>query len=376
MGKSQKRVVKSIIRKFDNLGFLLIGFLAVVFSIIFFGMGKKASKNLVKQATDREVIVIKSGARAIESFLFMTANSMALLAENTHLQALDNETKEILNYYISNNLGKILAGVGIVNQKGYYQFAHGPDGEVVDRTASVADRDYVVWSKTAKKGDIFAGKPIIPRIGGEIVDYKYVIPLATPIYSSNGTYRGVLVTPIDLSLLAKYYLEPLRISDSTSIHLVDSDGIFLYSTSGDLFNVNMFEFIEGLKFPSSEYITDTIKKTMDKRESGASEFRMPNIQNPLSEPWERMLRVYHPIQYSSNYWYLNVIIPTKDLVSVVAPFYINQIGIIIASFIFLLMLTVIITKRRAYKKGFTIHGDIHKEDPDKIKAEIKKIETD
>ena len=67
--------------------------------------------------------------------------------------------------------------------------------------------------------------------------------------------------------------------------------------------------------------------------------------------FERTLIAYSPLEFADKTWVLAVATPAEDVLAFIAPFYINEIAVLIVGFLVLVLISVVIAKNKGYKEG-------------------------
>jgi diguanylate cyclase (GGDEF)-like protein len=96
------------------------------------------------------------------------------------------------------------------------------DSELVTRRAPVnADQDYFRYAKTNDTKRLFIGIPY-----RSAVDNKWVIPLSLRLNNADGSFAGVVVAPLDIEFLLRFY-QGFELGKCGSISLTLENGIRL-----------------------------------------------------------------------------------------------------------------------------------------------------
>jgi hypothetical protein len=339
--------------KINRLLILLIVIFVSLASIFYFLVEKRTEASLVDQMLHREQIVVRAGARSISAFLELSGNSLTLLAKDYCVTDTNKDTQTVLDNFITEWEETPLMEVVLIDEEGVVQFVANKAKTPLEPGVSITDRDYFIAAKKALPGEVFVGKPFLPRIGA--FKGQYLLPLSTPIIV-DGERKGVLKAGILLSELTKNYLDPLRISEDTQIYLINEEGVFLHSFHPELVGENAIEYIEENSYPGSDKIVDWIKEKLTDPKEGKYVFPMRKVDDKTK--FGRYLLAYTPFSLGERHCILAMATPQEDALAFFPPFYGNQIGtlvftiFIILAFSALLILAIRMAERDGYLHGF------------------------
>ncbi len=359
MKKYSRRIVRFYSNKLNLLLLIpIVLFLVVSVSFRYF-LEDQSKTSLKEQTLLREQVITRSGAKSIESFLKLAGNSIVLLAKDRHLIdiSIDERTQTDLDDFISDWETTPIIGISLSDKDGIIQLISGR-AEAVEPETSVADRDYFVWAKSAKKGEVFVGEPILPR---GISDPQFILPLATPVYQ-DGEFAGVLGAAVLLPELTKTYLEPLHISQGTQVYLASLNGVILHSPYPKLIGVDIINHLQKNPFPGSEAVVKMVEERLHKAEEGMVELAWPNLNNRTD--FTTYLLAYSPVRFDSQAWLLAVATPVEDTLAFYEPYRILKtvsFFIVLLSVVFFsafIVLAIRITQKNAFWDGFN-HGKNH-----------------
>jgi len=330
----------------------LVVFFVTLACIFYFIVGNRTEASLVDQMLHREQIVVRAGARSISTFLELSGSSLTLLAKDYCVAETNKDTQTVLDDFITEWEETPLMEVVLIDEEGVVQFVANKAKAPLEPGVLVTDRDYFIAAKKALSGEIFVGKPFLPRIGA--FKGQYLLPLSTPIIV-DGERRGVLGAGILLSELTKNYLDSLRISEDTQVYLIDQEGVFLHSFHPELVGKNAIEYIEENSYPGSDKIVDWIKEKLTDSKEGKYVFPMRKVDDKTK--FERYLLAYSPLSLGERHFILAVATPQEDALAFFGPFYGNQIGALVfiifmvLAFSTLLLLAVRMVERDGYLRG-------------------------
>jgi C4-dicarboxylate-specific signal transduction histidine kinase len=314
----------------------------------YFGLGTYAKNALVEQMLHREQANVRAGASAMGTFFKLVGNSAVRISSRDEVITPSSETDGVFTRFIYQwGQDSPVTSIILVDKTGKvikaaYSELEGQVG------ISVADRDYFVWAKDAPAGEFHISGAIISRLRqGE--NY-YVVPVASPVIDENGEFKGVLVVGVSLNRLTEQYLNHLKISDNTEIHLVNKDGTFLYTSFKELLGKNLFEYIQSHPFLGSEALVTEIKKRMADRREGKALVAYPTVAGQALPLKARML-AYGPVFIEGHDWILVIATPVEDALISMGPFYIRFVIGMAVAFLLLLALGIRLAKIQAYREA-------------------------
>lgn len=358
----------------DKINRILILFIVIFVSTgsgYYYIAGYRTEKFLNEQMLHREQIIVRAGTKSIESFLELAGYSFVELAENSEVIQMQKGTQDVLENFISNWKDTPLVEVVLIDKEGVVQFVANDTETFLKSGISVIDRDYFIAASQAKSGEVFIGKPILPRLGA--FEGRFILSMSTPVLE-NGELKGVLGCAILLSELTKTYLDPLRISEDTQIYLINEEGIFLHSFYPELIGKSAIEYFEENSYSGGDKIVAFIKEGLTTNEEGKFSFVMPNLYNKAEI--KRNLLAYSALTVGDNHFILVVSTPVDDAMTFFGPFFRNQIMALvlillsILSFSAFLIMAIRIDRKDAYLDGFTAGRNHRKEE--KKESELRK----
>lgn len=320
--------------------FILIGLLILATSLIsYLLLNKQAADALIEQMLDREQLVARSGANSIETFLNIFGRSLAGLGTRSNIVNFNGETQKELDEYVNRWDETPVAGVIVVNAEGKVVLDSNRKS-VRDVGADVSDRDYFKWAAKARKGEIYISEPVVSRVGA--TKGLSVIPVITPIISSEGTFKGMLVAGILVSELELSYIEPLKITDKTLVYIVNTNGDVLFAENDTLIGKNLYSRIDEIPFIGDNLVRQKFSDVLGKKQEGKLDVIYPVYYDDYK--LRRMLMAYSPVEVSNNHFMLAIATPVEDALVYMAPFYFRNFGVIALAFLGFTIIAVRIAK--------------------------------
>ena len=333
----QEKYIQVSLGTFSFMALILI-LLAIAF---YFVLGRGAKTSLVEQMLHREQIIARSGAASIEEFFKRTGKGETTLVETTNI------TQEDLDVFIDIRKDLPIGGIGVTDASGRFTATADPQG-VSAVGVDISDRDYFIWAKTAKTGEVFISSPVTSRGGSTLGDY--IVLVVVPVIK-NGEFKGVLATAVDLNRLTEDYLKPLLISENTRIYLINTQGTILASNIRSLIGVNYLDYIAQKPFLGDKIVGEELRKRLAVREEGKLNLALPNERE--EGKLTPFLIAYSPVVYkpSGDFWLLAVATPESDALLFISPIYTRQIMIFVLVFFAILILAVRFSKATTYREA-------------------------
>ena len=315
----------------------------------YYGFGSSARTALIEQMLHREQVIARSGANSIESFFLLSGRSLSSLAQDKKLPGRDQETQKALEEFMAVWKDSPIPGVVLVDEKGIVRFNANIYNKP-DVGATVKDRDYFTWAKTAKEKEVYFGTPVISRVGAS--EGEYIVPVASPLIS-DGQFKGVLTAAVILSQLTNDYLQPLKISDQTEVYILDSQGVFISALDGELIGKNVYQYLDENPFLGSAVLKEEFKKRVAEKGEGKLQVAWLDTKGN-SNIFSRKLLAYSPFSLGKQSFFLAIVTPVDDALVYIGPIYMRQnVGFVI-SFLAVLMVVVRLAKIYAYKEAMKI----------------------
>lgn len=330
---------------------LVVAFFITLGTLLYWVIGERTVASLSEQTLHRQQVIVRAGAKSIESFIELVSNSISLLSQRPDIYTLNEKAGGILESYISEWTNTPVVGVALVDKNGAVQFSQGKTGSG-EKGIDVSDRDYYQWAKNAKEGEIHIGEPILSRLGAP--KSKFVFTVATPLFRE-GEFNGVLAAGILINELTKTYIDPLKLSSDTRIYLIDDDGVFLRSPIESLVGENYIELLKETPFEGSEQVIYELTKAVSTRKESKLGITLPDER---TGELTRFLISSSPVKLDGQFWTLAIASPLDEALKFYWPFQVSEIAVLLLFismtivFSALLIYSVRETKRRSYIKGF------------------------
>jgi hypothetical protein len=337
--------VKRIFNKFayfvsnkSNVGYIAIIILFIIYSAIFyFAAIKKYQELYIDQKYREQAIAAESGSNSIHIFLELAKNSLLLLSRNPSVINEDAQIQENLNKYVSDWGKTPVIAVARFDKDGIVRYyatsTEGIDPSLIENY-SIEGTEFFDWAETAKEGDIYLGKPMMPKL--KIPNLQFVLPISTPVYK-NGEFDGILGIGIALPKLASTFLDPMHVSVNSRAYLIHSDSTVIASISGDegLVGLNYFKMLQDKPYPDSDKVEAALANALKDNNSGRLDVV---LFSPPKKAYVRFLIAYSPVIFDNQHWTIGLAVPFDDINSGLVPF--KQGGIVFFSLFIVIILTM------------------------------------
>ena len=295
--------------------FLVI--VVLVFGIgLYFQQGTQTQESLAQQMLHREQVITRSGSISLSVFVQSLSDQVSTYSSDSDIVSYNkNETPEDLNSLLNSWQNTPVTGVVLINKNGVVTYGVDRMGETGIGT-DVSTREYYLWSKTAKAGDRYIGSPIVSKIGFDTG--RYIVPVVSPIIK-DGKFNGVLVVTFLVDEATAKFLDPLKISKSTLVFVLDHDGNFVFSPIPKLIGTNFTNLFSGTNFPGKDKIISGFKSEFANSDSqGKFDITIPNLVD--GNALTRFLMTYSVVNLGpGNDWSLIVMTPASMRFSLPAP---------------------------------------------------------
>lgn len=308
------------------------------------------------QAKLHELALAKTGAKSIETLFDLTGNSLQLIANNQNVIKFDPDSQKILDNFFLGFQQTPVSSLFITDASGIIRLTANTTKSQSIVGTSIASTTYYTWATNAVLNSMYVDKPTFKIVGTDKNKGNNVISLVTPIVNQ-GEFQGVVVAEILLSELSRQYFDPLKVSESTHIFILNTQGIFLYATYPDWIGLSLIDYINKTPFEGSTQLKDFITSSLDQLQEGTTETIWPQFQSGMPTLY---VVTYAPIQFVNQKFLLLLTTPKVEIWQTFTQVYQNQIALlvlllmIVAFFSAILLLGIRLAQREAFQKGFVM----------------------
>lgn len=341
-------------RFFDN-PYILAGLIILVaVAASYLLLNYRAKDILVEQMLHRGQISARAGAKSIESFFDLYSRALLNLASRSDVVNFAPDLQIQLEDFIATWNGTPVGGVIVVGKDGIVKF-NGNRDRIPQTGVDLSDRDFFIWSKTAKAGEVFISAPVVSRLGAS--KDKFVVSIATPIFDKSGEYKGSLSTSIILDELTVHYVSPLKITEKSYEYLLNENSDVLGTDQKGVIGVNFIAELNKNPFVGALVLSPNLEKILTSRQEGKVQVAFPTeIPGGVPVP---MLVAYSPVQVGDNHLMVAVSTPIEEALIYLVPIYIYGLEITAGAFMVILLLTLRLARLRGYSQAVAEEHKIH-----------------
>lgn len=312
-------------KKSDAL-YMVLAVLAISGAIIIYYLqGNSTQTSLTEQMLHREQVIVRAGALSIDDFLIDVGRSVSMFSNCKELTGTDKKATETkLNIILNEWSNTPVVAVVTLDQKGILT-EDVNQIQMPDLGTNLSGRGYFQWSENAQPGSYFIHDPIVSQAGQ--TEGEYIIPIATPLFDTNGNFKGTLVAIVSLRKLVEKYVEPLRISESTDIYMLNSNADLVFSTVPQYLGKNLNSITNSMEFRGKDKLQKIFQNEFVKPvNEGKLDVNLPDING--GEKTVRSLVAYSGVKAgvnSGSTWYLVISTPANDAFLFTGLFYADQL---------------------------------------------------
>jgi hypothetical protein len=285
----------------------VIGLFVVIACALYWSALKETQATLNDEFLHREQVVARSGSQSVSGFINLLGKNVALIAEDFSEDMPLNDAQDNLSRFMDHWKDTPAATILLADENEKIIAQANRSGPPVTNIP-ISDKAYLIWSKTASKGDYFVGSPRVGVIGS--AKGKYIINVASPVVV-NGKFMGVVSVAVILSDLTDSYITPIKISENTRAFLFDENGIVLSSLASNLIGNNYFDFLSGYFYQGREDTINGLKSALiSTANEGKLDINLPDSLNPGS--FGEFLVAYSKVKVGDHNWLLAIKSPVSD----------------------------------------------------------------
>lgn len=232
----------------NSLIFLHIIFAAIGFYTFF--LNYQLSENiLIQKASNKQLILAKSGSISVENLLRNVQNQLESFifsfTKVSDTETIDEKTTRDKFAAYMQRAQLPINGIALYNEQGKLvilenrQSIHSGENDDFSQTA------FIQWAKNSiNKNKTFVSTPYIGTTGASIG--KVILVVAKPIYFGQ-TYKGTLAIRLLVGDFSKAFINPLSSDASEDSFVLTNTGVFV-SGSSSLLNQNLYTYARSKKW--------------------------------------------------------------------------------------------------------------------------------
>jgi hypothetical protein len=326
-------------KKHTKLQIVFVALFVAGAVVLYYWQGRVTQNALASQMLHREQVIARSGINSIARFLNGVGRSLSLVATDEKVKSGDvGYITQRLEHFMKVWEVYPVNALSFIDKDGIVQANVNNEG-ITGIGVNVSDREYFTWASGAVEGEYHIAPVILSRFG--VTKGKYIVPVASPVFNENGEYIGLIAAVVYLDEMVKNFSDPLKISDSTLVHLLNSRGEFVFSSSPLVVGKHISQMFDGFDFPLKEKLLRQFLKEFD---SPALEGKLDVIRPDMNNGGKltRYLIAYSTatVDFDRN-WTLIIATPASDAYLFTGPFYrdqiVNLIYVIVGSIVFAIL---------------------------------------
>lgn len=328
--------------------FILFGVFIFFISLILYNtLNNAATEALIDQFQVRELELAESGAASINSFLTVSQSTLSVLS--SEMSARGEVSEELFNKTLDRLKDTSLVELVLFDPDGKVDYKASRLNNGMRLGESYSEYDFFNKTMEHEVNQFYIGSPQKIELGDYSDQYTFAISVKVDINGEEHVLTGFFM----LSDLTENFINPLLFANGTRIYLIDEDGVLLHSPYEETIGQNYYDNLKQQNFLGGDLTIKTLKEASDSNKSGTLDIALPNGNNGKLE---RFLIAYAPVTYNGHHWTLYIDVPQDVVINFIAPYYFNQLGFLIVSFIVVLIIFVAITTSKAYKEGYIDYG--------------------
>lgn len=284
--------------------------------LFYFKVSERTEKLMVERLKVQGSALASFGSLSISDFLKSRETDLLVLSKLEAIRALkEEEGRQAMESTLSQlEEGVVVGGMIRIDKEGKALWVVNLMGIREGEGTSFSDRDYFLWAKKEREGEVFISRPLISRAG--VTKGKWILVMATPVFYQE-KFNGVIVLSVPLENFIKKYISPLSFSSEVKAFLTEENGRIIASNQPEATGQNLKDYLK-----------------------------------------EKEITVSSPIKIGKQTFSLWVSTPYKEIVNLVFPFRKHQLLgfgfglLVLVILIFVFIFGVRIAQRDGFIDGF------------------------
>lgn len=287
---------------------LIIASLIVVLlgSVWFWFSYKNAENTIRNQFHQSQLILVKTGASALEGFINERKAEIVGITEGTDI---DNHLLIYKDKF--QKLPHGVSGLGLIDKEGKIAMLVNSDNSTEGLGTDLSDRPYFEFVKdSSNRGEVFVTEPLTSRAGATYG--KPAVLFASGIYDQNNNFNGLIVLSVLSEYLKDKFVIPLKSHEDSRPFILDDNLTIISGEYESLIGQNIYEYVK----------TDNWDKAIKKGEAGYTEWYW---KDPQTQEESRKLVAFAPVNIGEGRnWYLVLSTPYESIFSSLKRLTFNQ----------------------------------------------------
>ncbi|MGD8779647.1 MAG: ATP-binding protein [Ignavibacteria bacterium] len=248
----------------------------------------------IEQIQEQQQIYAKQAAGGIESFFDNCKNALKLLSQDESIIKMNKDIKTDLERFYDSYSNEISA-VSRIDKDGILTFTIPYNENVIGKDLSYQPHNALIIKEHI---------PIVSDVFNTVHGYR-AIAFTYPVFD-NGNYNGCISLLIPFDVIAKKFLENIKIGETGYAYVLSEQGIELYCPIDGHTGGSIYE-------TSKDYPTVLqVVERMLKKESGTREYYYNMVRNKSVER-VRKIAVYQPVILENTFWSIAVTISVDEM---------------------------------------------------------------
>jgi len=283
--------------------YLLGIYLCVIglFLYLFYAVYIEAKEKAIAELNSRQTIHAKQAQKGIEDFFNRVTAFLTKISESNHIVELDDQGRKEMNFALDVQPETITA-ISRVDASGKITYSTSFAGDIAGWDIS-GQKHIQEMMKTHG--------PVASDVFTAVQGYN-AIALHVPIFKGN-EFRGTLAVLIDFRVVAKRFLQEIRIGETGYAWLISREGIALYCPVPRHTGKSVFENCKN--FPAIL----SMAKQMVKGGQGTTTYLFNQVRDKREEIIKKHA-VYMPIKVGNTFWSIVVASSEDEVLATLVSF--------------------------------------------------------
>ncbi len=264
--------------------FIILSIVPLFFGgILLYQIYDQVFKKTLDQLVQLQRLYAEQAASGIESFFAHSKSALNHLAQHDSIIDMNGDMLNELKKFYESYANEIKA-ITRVDKNGIINFTIPFNDEVIGRDISYQPHNALIME---------THEPVISDVFNTVQGYR-AIAFAYPVFK-NEEYNGCISLLIPFELIAKRFLENIRIGESGYAYVLSEKGIELFSPIEGRTGLSVFETPE--QYPT---VFNLVQKML-KKESGIGEYYYHPPESKSKVAIEK-IAAYHPVELENTFW--------------------------------------------------------------------------
>jgi len=281
--------------------YVILPVLMVLFGYMLYSVYVEVRLKTIAEFNTQQMIFAKQATRGIEDFFDHCFHQLTSLSGISNIASFNDQGKNLMQSFHAANSHNIRAVTRV-----------DADGRIIytvpfNKKAIGADISYQDHVRTIME----THQPVVSDVFMAVQGYK-AVAYHVPILEE-GTYQGSLAVLIPFDILAKEYLENIKIGDGGYAWMISQKGVELYCPIPG--HVGKTVFATSGKFPSAI----SMAEKMMKGKQGTATYLYDRIRGETIKKITKQA-AYYPVRLGNTFWSIVVATPENQVLATIKGF--------------------------------------------------------